>query len=127
MHIGSSSGAGSGEFHVYKAARRRETERLKAMDEEVSKEQAARDFEAKQRDLAEADQSKTAKNRRKREKAKERKEQTKDKELGMERAPMRLKASSTHMTLDDQNEEQGRELSAPVPIIESTLIIHDED
>lgn len=30
---GSSAGAGSGEFHVYKAGRRREYERLKAMDE----------------------------------------------------------------------------------------------
>lgn len=30
---GSSAGAGSGEFHVYKASRRREYERLKMMDE----------------------------------------------------------------------------------------------
>ena len=34
---GSSAGAGSGEFHVYKAARRREYERLKMMDEESQK------------------------------------------------------------------------------------------
>jgi hypothetical protein len=31
---GSSAGAGSGEFHVYKASRRREYERLKMMEEE---------------------------------------------------------------------------------------------
>ncbi|KAF2439495.1 DUF1168-domain-containing protein, partial [Karstenula rhodostoma CBS 690.94] len=31
---GSSAGAGSGEFHVYKASRRREYERLRMMDEE---------------------------------------------------------------------------------------------
>ncbi|KAF2861559.1 hypothetical protein K470DRAFT_196580, partial [Piedraia hortae CBS 480.64] len=31
---GSSAGAGSGEFHVYKASRRREFERLKVMEEE---------------------------------------------------------------------------------------------
>ncbi|KAF8440583.1 hypothetical protein BGX38DRAFT_1069968, partial [Terfezia claveryi] len=31
---GSSAGAGSGEFHVYKASRRRENERVKMMDEE---------------------------------------------------------------------------------------------
>ena len=34
---GSSAGAGSGEFHVYKASRRREYERLKLMEEETQK------------------------------------------------------------------------------------------
>lgn len=34
---GSSAGAGSGEFHVYKASRRREYERLKIMDEKAQK------------------------------------------------------------------------------------------
>ena len=34
---GSSAGAGSGEFHVYKAGRRREYERLKIMEEESKK------------------------------------------------------------------------------------------
>jgi len=34
---GSSAGAGSGEFHVYKASRRREYERLKMMEERVEK------------------------------------------------------------------------------------------
>ena len=34
---GSSAGAGSGEFHVYKAGRRREYERLKLMEEEARK------------------------------------------------------------------------------------------
>jgi Protein of unknown function (DUF1168) len=34
---GSSAGAGSGEFHVYKASRRREYERLKLMEEQKTK------------------------------------------------------------------------------------------
>jgi hypothetical protein len=34
---GSSAGAGSGEFHVYKASRRREYERLKLMEDEKAK------------------------------------------------------------------------------------------
>lgn len=34
---GSSAGAGSGEFHVYKASRRREYERVKIMEEEAQK------------------------------------------------------------------------------------------
>jgi hypothetical protein len=37
---GSSAGAGSGEFHVYKASRRREYERLKLMDEQMQKVQS---------------------------------------------------------------------------------------
>lgn len=39
---GSSAGAGSGEFHVYKANRRREYERLKIMEEEVEQARAPR-------------------------------------------------------------------------------------
>lgn len=35
--MGSSAGAGSGEFHIYKHSRRREFERLKLMEEEEAK------------------------------------------------------------------------------------------
>ncbi len=41
---GSSAGAGSGEFHVYKASRRREYERLKLLEDEVTKVRAASRF-----------------------------------------------------------------------------------
>ncbi|KAF2095439.1 DUF1168-domain-containing protein, partial [Rhizodiscina lignyota] len=44
---GSSAGAGSGEFHVYKASRRRETERLRMMDEQVEKEKRDAEHVAK--------------------------------------------------------------------------------
>src|SRR5277367_7049175 len=42
---GSSAGAGSGEFHVYKTSRRREYERLREMDEEVRGEKEAEEFD----------------------------------------------------------------------------------
>ncbi|SCZ90114.1 BZ3500_MvSof-1268-A1-R1_Chr9g10713 [Microbotryum saponariae] len=67
---GSSAGAGSGEFHVYKESRRREYERLKLMDEEEAynkAKQAALDRQATYEAQAEA---KTAKNRLKRQKKK---------------------------------------------------------
>lgn len=85
---GSSAGAGSGEFHVYKASRRREYERLKLLEETSQKarcqlllyiqplislqevEEAA--FERKRREAEELAESKTAKNRAKRQKKKER-------------------------------------------------------
>ena len=70
---GSSAGAGSGEFHVYKAARRREADRLRRMDEEARKEKEHEDFERERRAREEKDDEKTRKNREKREKMKARK------------------------------------------------------
>ncbi|EKM54389.1 uncharacterized protein PHACADRAFT_97651 [Phanerochaete carnosa HHB-10118-sp] len=69
---GSSAGAGSGEFHVYKASRRREYERLKLMDEEAQKEAEQAEFEMKRREWEQQAEAKTAKNRAKRQKKKER-------------------------------------------------------
>jgi len=69
---GSSAGAGSGEFHVYKASRRREYERLKALNDGTEKESVERQFEEKKRQREEEAEAKTAKNRAKRQKKKER-------------------------------------------------------
>ena len=70
---GSSAGAGSGEFHVYKAARKREYERIQKFEEEIEREESERQFlrerEERERLLAE----KTAKNRKRREKKKQKK------------------------------------------------------
>lgn len=74
---GSSAGAGSGEFHVYKAARRREYERLRVMDDEVRREAEAREFEDKRTEAERKDDEKTRRNREKRDKMKARKERAK--------------------------------------------------
>ncbi|GFF36754.1 PRKR-interacting protein 1 [Aspergillus udagawae] len=65
---GSSAGAGSGEFHVYKASRRREYERLRLMQSEVEKEQEDKAWEQKREEARRKDEEKTEKNRRRREK-----------------------------------------------------------
>lgn len=65
---GSSAGAGSGEFHVYKAARRREYERMRQMDEDLAAEKGAEEFEARRREREREDEEKTRRNREKREK-----------------------------------------------------------
>ncbi|KAJ4350469.1 uncharacterized protein N0V89_009090 [Didymosphaeria variabile] len=70
---GSSAGAGSGEFHVYKASRRREYERLRMMDEQVKKEEDEKEFQKRKEDLERKDREKTEKNRARREKARARK------------------------------------------------------
>ncbi|TGJ82839.1 hypothetical protein E0Z10_g5924 [Xylaria hypoxylon] len=75
---GSSAGAGSGEFHVYKASRRREYERLRRMDEEVAKETADADFEHGKDEKHRKDDEKTRRNREKREKKRKARERAKN-------------------------------------------------
>ncbi|KAA1078773.1 hypothetical protein PGTUg99_014471 [Puccinia graminis f. sp. tritici] len=77
---GSSAGAGSGEFHVYKQSRRREYERLRLMDENEEKERLRVEFENKQAEIKQQVEAKTNKNRLKRQKKKElrKKKQQKD-------------------------------------------------
>ena len=67
---GSSAGAGSGEFHVYKASRRREYERLRRMDEEARRERADEQFEQDRAEKERRDEERTRRNREKREKKK---------------------------------------------------------
>ncbi|EGX88056.1 DUF1168 domain protein [Cordyceps militaris CM01] len=70
---GSSAGAGSGEFHVYKAARRREYERLRDMDAEVRREHDQKTFVEDKQGRDRRDEEKTRKNRERRDKMKARK------------------------------------------------------
>jgi hypothetical protein len=70
---GSSAGAGSGEFHVYKASRRREYERQRLMEVETKEEEAERVFREKKEAREREDREKLERNRAKREKLKARK------------------------------------------------------
>lgn len=79
---GSSAGAGSGEFHVYKASRRREYDRLRAMDEEVKAEEAEKEYQSKKEEMEKKDEEKLSKNRAKREKLKARQQKKKAGEKG---------------------------------------------
>ena len=67
---GSSAGAGSGEFHVYKASRRREYERLRLMQDEVDREKSEAEWQQSREETRRKDEEKTEKNRRKRDKRK---------------------------------------------------------
>ncbi|GAA5880134.1 hypothetical protein JCM3774_004160 [Rhodotorula dairenensis] len=67
---GSSAGAGSGEFHVYKQSRRREYERLKIMDEVEEYEKQKQEALERQRAYEREAEERTAKNRLKRQRKK---------------------------------------------------------
>ncbi|KAI8813982.1 hypothetical protein BJ742DRAFT_788093 [Cladochytrium replicatum] len=69
---GSSAGAGSGEFHVYRALRRKENARLKFLEEMTKEERERHEFEQKQLEIQKSLEEKTAKRREKRKKRKQR-------------------------------------------------------
>lgn len=123
---GSSAGAGSGEFHVYKASRRREYERIKTMDEEVAREQADEDFEKKREEMKKKDEEKTGKNRKRREKLK-------NKKRGDGKSEDKIGSVNGHK--DDANDvhsalrkDEVYEDRVPATIAEDVgVVIHDDD
>ncbi|KAL8822965.1 MAG: hypothetical protein Q9191_006312 [Dirinaria sp. TL-2023a] len=130
---GSSAGAGSGEFHVYKASRRREYERVKAMDEEVEKEKADREFETQRDEKRKRDEERTEKNRKKRLKKKgkggkkEIDEGTENKMVGAKKGPMVPARPSEAIDSDsEQMREDATGLPQKVPE-ETGVVIHDDD
>ena len=68
--MGSSAGAGSGEFHVYRQIRRKEYARQKVLDETNTKEELNAAYHAKIAENERAAEEKTAKKRAKRQKKK---------------------------------------------------------
>ncbi|CEG36241.1 Uncharacterized conserved protein [Plasmopara halstedii] len=69
---GSSAGAGSGEFHTYRAARRREMDRIASMEQQYKDNKAQQEFEDKRKRKAEIFEAKMQKRTEKRRRRKER-------------------------------------------------------
>lgn len=67
---GSNAGAGSGEFHMYRQARRREVMRQQRIEEEAVADAAEREYQEKKDKLAREEEERTAKRRAKRQKKK---------------------------------------------------------
>jgi hypothetical protein len=123
---GSSAGAGSGEFHVYKASRRREYERLKMMDEEVKREKENEEFEKQREEKKRKDEEKTRKNREKREKMKKKKGgKGKEKTEGEEPVDTRPSVEDARGVLNDAHENGG--LPEANVIEEEGLIFQEDD
>ncbi|ORX59408.1 DUF1168-domain-containing protein [Hesseltinella vesiculosa] len=72
---GSSAGAGSGDFHVYRAIRRREYARLNSMAAAEYNEKLDQQYEEKIERMKQKDDDKTAKKRARRQKRKQSKQQ----------------------------------------------------
>jgi Protein of unknown function (DUF1168) len=133
---GSSAGAGSGEFHVYKASRRREYERVRLMEEEVVKEEADKEWEEEREQKKKRDAQKTNKNKARRDKAKARKDKAKhgDSDSGHVKekkvVPAKLKAP-VKKDEDDEDDNDTESIAAeqtPVAVVEEVgIIIHDDD
>ena len=135
---GSSAGAGSGEFHVYKASRRREYERLRLMDEEVKREEADKDFEEKQEEMRKKDEAKTSKNKARRDKAKARKEKAKGKGVADANGDHEAEVNGTAdgagkkglkpMVVSRDNQSDELEPGGEVKNVDQIgIVIHDED
>lgn len=126
---GSSAGAGSGEFHVYKASRRREYERLKSMDEEVKKEEEAEQWEREKREREEKDAEKTRKAREKREKKRQKKggrsQNPGADAAGVQSGKVKPRAEAA---LGENDENGDAETNGAVEAQEQIgVIIHDDD
>lgn len=128
---GSSAGAGSGEFHVYKASRRREYERVKAMDEEVEREEADKKFEEGREEKRKRDEEKTEKNRKRRQKKKGKKggdsEGEGEEMKGVRRRPMIMPRQIGEVGWGEEEDTgEGGEVAGKV-VEEKGVVIHDDD
>ena len=128
---GSSAGAGSGEFHVYKASRRREYERLRVMDEEAKTEEDDKEWAEKERERKLKDEEKTRKNREKRNKRKGKGDKQKDPEKEDKVTQNDADHKSCRKSKPDGTEEQdsqGPTAQGVAEVIkENGITIHDDD
>jgi len=77
--MGSSAGAGSGEFHVYRQIRRKEFARQKILNEQNSKDELNEEYHAKLAENERIAEERTAKKRAKRQKKRDNKKKNKGK------------------------------------------------
>ncbi|XEV06258.1 hypothetical protein FSHL1_011545 [Fusarium sambucinum] len=137
---GSSAGAGSGEFHVYKASRRREYERLRGMDEDLRREKDIEEFTKDKSDRDRKDEERTRKNREKRDRMKARKgKKGKGPAGATDKKPNTTlsKGDSSFEDIDaiitdaadvDSKTHAGKDGSASASSMQPAgLVIHDED
>ncbi|XP_015921856.2 PRKR-interacting protein 1 homolog [Parasteatoda tepidariorum] len=99
--MGSSAGAGSGEFHVYRHLRRKEYTRQKMIEGKAEKEKLDEEFQRKIEENKRKMEEKTSKNRAKRLKRKERKK--------LKKGTKNLQSEKKETSSDSESEESSNE------------------
>ncbi|XP_063812134.1 PRKR-interacting protein 1 [Pseudophryne corroboree] len=102
--MGSSAGAGSGEFHVYRHLRRREYQRQEFMDAMSEHQKLDEDFERKLKENQIQAEERTAKRRQKRQKLKEKK---KAKKANKEEKDASTDGKQSQKAGESRSEEEG--------------------
>ncbi|CAI9586394.1 unnamed protein product [Staurois parvus] len=107
--MGSSAGAGSGEFHVYRHLRRREYQRQEFMDTLSDKQTLDDEFQIKLKENQMKAEERTAKRRLKRQKLKEKKKTKKAKQEknGTQKDPQ--KVEDKEISAEDSEEDESDE------------------
>lgn len=126
---GSSAGAGSGEFHVYKASRRREYERVRLMDEEAKREEADAEWEKKREEQKAKDAKKTSKNAKRREKAKAKKTGGSPDDNSTDTIERRVNLTAGRPKEDELSEADGAMPASSSAAVDASagIVIHDDD
>ncbi|XP_005056594.1 PREDICTED: PRKR-interacting protein 1 [Ficedula albicollis] len=107
--MGSSAGAGSGEFHVYRHLRRREYQRQDFMDAMAEKQRLDEEFQKKLERNKMIAEEQTAKRRRKRQKLKEKKLQAKKNKLEQKKQEKEPGQSQEQGSSEDDEEDSKEE------------------
>ncbi|XP_037606247.1 PRKR-interacting protein 1 homolog [Sebastes umbrosus] len=105
--MGSSAGAGSGEFHVYRHLRRREYQRQDFLDKIADKQDEDQDYLDKVEQNKQAAEDRTAKRKKKREKLKQKKLMAKKTKLESKKKTEDDESSDS--SEEDKEEEEERE------------------
>lgn len=126
--MGSTAGAGSGDFHHYRNSRRREMFRLMAMDRDDKREQVATEFQTKVLTKKQLEEAKTAKRAAKRHKAKLAKQRVRE----SAEAPAKEDPSDSDKepSVESADHGSGAPASGQQPFKRAKVqssIIHDDD
>ena len=104
---GSTAGAGSGEFHTYRASRRREQLRLEAMDREATEAEAKEAFERRRAETEAKLAAEGEKKRNKRQKKKERQKANKKAKRGLGETAGGWDAGANDCAKQDEDDNSG--------------------